>query len=264
MIKKYRKIIQTIIFIGMFIIPVMNIFEIYFIKGTFYSIDFGDIAMADPLAIFQAILSSKHINTTMLVSVVIPLLIVLILGRVWCSWGCPYYFIIESIDWVKKKLKIKIKKPTYTERLPQKTNIFRFLFLISGIFLMGVSGIPLLNLISAPGIISSQALVLVKFHYLTFEAVFILILIILEFFYFRFWCRFFCPQGSFLSLFRWHKGLKVVKLNEDCSNCLSCIRTCPMLLNPMNEGSNLLCHNCGDCIDACPDNKTIDTLRFRF
>ncbi len=264
MIRRYRKFVQTIVFIGMFIVPILNILEIYFIKGTFYSIDFGDIAMADPLAILQAIVSSKHINTTMIISVVIPLLLVLLLGRVWCSWGCPYYYTIEFLDWIKKKFKIKNLKPFYHEKLPHKTNTIRFVFLILGLFVMGISGIPLLNLISAPGIISSQALVLVKFHYLTFEAIFILLLIFFELFYFRFWCRYFCPQGSFLSLFRWSKGLKVVKVKDSCSNCLSCVKSCPMLLNPMKEGDNLLCHNCGDCIDACPDNKKSETLKFRF
>ena len=264
MIKRYRKLVQSIIFIGIFVIPILNILEIYFIKGTFYSIDFGDVAIADPLAILQAILASKQATLTMLASVVLPIMIVLFLGRVWCSWACPYYFIAEFVDWVRKKLKLKQIKPSYNTSTPHKTNLIRFGFLIFGIFAMGISGIPLLNLISAPGIISSQALVLLKFHYITFEAIFIIILIILEFFYFRFWCRFFCPQGTFLSIFRWNKGLKVLKVREECSNCLSCIRSCPMLLNPMEEGDNTLCHNCGDCIDACPDNKKIDTLKFRF
>jgi len=263
MIKKYRKTIQFIIFVGMFVVPILNILEVYFIKGTFYSIDIGDIAIADPLAIFQAIISSRYINTTMFISVILPILLMLLLGRVWCSWGCPYYFIVEGLDYIKKKLKMKNNKPSYNEHLPHKTNSIRYGFLIIGALVMGISGIPLLNLISAPGIISSQALVLVKFHYLTFEIFFILILFILEFFYFRFWCRYFCPQGTFLSLFRWKKGLKVVKVKDDCSNCLSCIRSCPMLLNPMKEADNSLCHNCGDCIDICPDNKKTPTLKFR-
>jgi len=91
MIKKWRKTVQIIVFTGMFVIPILNIFEITFIKGTFYSIDFGDIAIADPLAIFQAIMSSKTINIVMLASLAIPILLMLLLGRVWCSWMCPYY-----------------------------------------------------------------------------------------------------------------------------------------------------------------------------
>ncbi|MCX8083802.1 MAG: 4Fe-4S binding protein [Calditerrivibrio sp.] len=263
MLRKYRRIVQLIIFLGMFIVPVLNIFEIYFIKGTFYSIDIGDIAIADPLAILQAIISSKTVTVTMLVSVLLPLLMMLVLGRVWCSWMCPYYFIVEILDALKIKLGFKYDKPKYHPSLPHKTNTYRFLLLLLFIFLSGIAGIPLLNLISAPGIISSQALVLVKFHYITFEAFFILVLLILELFYFRFWCRFFCPQGIFLSVFKFSKGLRIAKVKDLCSNCLSCVAACPMILNPMKEGNNFLCHNCGDCIDACPDNKKADTLKFR-
>lgn len=263
MIKKYRRMIQIIVFAGIFIIPVLNIFEITFIKGTFYSLDIGDIAMADPFAIFQAFLVSRQISLGMVVSIVIPLLLMFILGRVWCSWICPYYLMAEFVEYFVKKFNLKLNRPKYNRNLPNKTNFVRFIFLIIGIVFAGISGIPLLNLISAPGVISSQALVLLKFHYITFEIIFIIILLILEFFYFRFWCRFFCPQGSFLSIFRSKSSLRVEKMVDNCSNCLICIKSCPMILNPMEEGLNPLCHNCGDCVDACPDNKKIETLKFR-
>jgi len=109
---------------------------------------------------------------------------------------------VEFIPFIKRKLKIKSKPVKYNENLPHRTNKIRFLTIVFAIFIAGIAGIPLLNLVSAPGIISSQALVLIKFHYLTFEIVFIVILLFLEFFYPKFWCRFFCPQGIFLSLFR--------------------------------------------------------------
>jgi ferredoxin-type protein NapH len=263
-IRKYRFIIQLITFIAIFIIPYLNILEIYFIKGTFYSIDIGDVAMADPLAILQAIMSSKHINMLMIASVIIPLLLMIILGRVWCSWFCPYYFVVEILEKLRKLIGLKPLKPKYNESIPPKTNLIRFIFLIVGLIITGIAGIPLLNLISAPGIISSQALVFVKFHYLTFEMVFILLLLIIEFlFIYKFWCRFFCPTGTFLSLFKWKKGLHIEKIEQDCSMCLSCIRSCPMALNPMTEGNNSLCNNCGDCVDACPDNKKTRTLKFK-
>lgn len=263
MIKKYRRVVQIIVFAGMFLIPILNIFEITFIKGTFYSLDIGDIAMADPFAIFQAFLVSRELTLVMLFSIIIPILMMFIIGRIWCSWMCPYYLITEFIEYLCKKFNLKLNRPNYNRNLPNQTNLVRFIFLIIGVVFVGISGIPLLNLISAPGVISSQALVLLKFHYITFEIIFILILLVLEFFYFRFWCRLFCPQGTFISIFRSKKGLRVEKLVENCSNCLNCIRSCPMIINPMKDGLNYLCHNCGDCIDACPDNKKGETLKFR-
>ncbi|MGA1846269.1 4Fe-4S binding protein [Deferribacter abyssi] len=262
-ITKYRRLTQTIVFIIMFLTPLLNIVGINFIKGTFYSLDVGDIAIADPLAIFQAFLVSKLFVLTMFISIIIPILLMLILGRVWCSWMCPYHFLVELLYSLRARLKIKNTLKSFNKT--NKVNIFRFTFLICGLFITGVAGIPLLNLISAPGIISSQALVLIKFHYFTYEIVFVIFLLIIEAILGSFfWCRYFCPTGSFLSIFRTKKGLHIKKIKEDCSNCLRCIKSCPMGINPMTEGSNYLCHNCGKCVDVCPDNKKEDTLTFRF
>lgn len=260
-IKTARKTVQWIVFTGMFVVPILNILEIYFIKGTFYSIDIGSLAMADPLAVFQAFLASGTFDFLMLASLIVPALLVLIFGRIWCSFFCPYYLVTELIEPVRKKL--GLKKPDYSADKLSRTNIFRFGFFIFGIFIMGISGIPLLNLISAPGIISSQALVLVKFHYLTFEVIFILILLILELFFYRFWCRLFCPTGTFLSLIGKNRLMNVKKLIPDCSMCKSCIRVCPMLINPMEDGKSYACNNCGECVDACPDNSKKDTLKMK-
>ncbi|HCW93034.1 MAG TPA: nitrate reductase [Flexistipes sinusarabici] len=261
----YRRIVQLIVLIGIFVIPLLNILEIYFIKGTFYSIDVGDVAMADPLAVFQSVITSETINTVMLISVIIPVLLAMFFGRVWCSWFCPYHFLVEMLQKLRNLLKLKSKKPEYSENLVNRSNRIRLLFLLIGLFITGIAGIPLLNLISAPGIISSQALVLVKFHYFTFEIVFILFLLIMEFFFFYFfWCRLLCPTGIFLSLIDRKKAMKVTKIQPECSMCKSCIKSCPMVIDPMNEGKNPLCHNCGICIDACPDNKKRNTLRFKF
>ncbi|MCD8567410.1 MAG: hypothetical protein LRY50_03340, partial [Geovibrio sp.] len=113
------------------------------------------------------------------------------------------------------------------------------------------------------GVHARQALVLVKFHYVTFELVFILALIIAELVLFPFfWCRLFCPTGTFLSLFKSERGMHLKRTADGCSMCGSCRKVCPMGLDPVTDGSSLLCHNCGDCIDACPDNRKKETLRF--
>ncbi|MBC7196490.1 MAG: 4Fe-4S binding protein [Deferribacterales bacterium] len=124
-IKSIRRSIQIFVFLLMFIVPVLNIFEIYFIKGTFYSIDVGSIAMADPLAVFQAIIASKSFTLTMLASIIIPIMLLLIFGRIWCSYMCPYYFITEMIEGLRKKLRIKTKKPKYPKEHLYKTKVIR-------------------------------------------------------------------------------------------------------------------------------------------
>lgn len=263
----YRRSAQLLTLLAIFIIPLLNLYEITFVKGTFYSMDIGDVALADPLAIFQAMFTSGTTSLIMLASLVVPVFLVVLFGRVWCSWFCPYYLLTEAVAWGRNRLAVVGITPftsAYREGSTSRQNIIRYLVLGSGLLLAGIAGIPLLNLVSAPGIISSQALILVKFRTLTFELTFILLILFLEFFFLKYWCRLFCPTGSFLSLFQGRRGLKVSKLQLKCSGCHTCIRSCPMQINPMTEGENPMCHNCGVCIDACPDNQQRPTLRFRF
>lgn len=263
-IKTLRRITQTAVVAAIFIIPLLNVWELYFIKGTFYSMDIGDAAMADPLAVFQSMLASGRINAYMLGSLVIPMALMLLLGRVWCSWFCPYYLLSEMTERLRKLFRLKSIKPKYDEKTAERQGRVRYIFLLAGLLIMSIIGVPVLNLISAPGVISSQALVLVKFGYVTFEMFFIIVLFILEFFFYRFWCRYFCPTGTFLSFFRIKRGMTVRKVKDECSGCMSCVRACPMMINPMTMGESQHCNNCGDCVDACPDNKKTDTLKFTF
>ena len=263
-IQPLRRTAQLLTLAAIFIIPLLNVFEITFIKGTFYSMDIGDVALADPLAIFQAFLTSRSFNLFMLTSVVIPLFIVIIFGRIWCSWFCPYYLLTEMVGKIRSRLGLESNAPAWQEGSSSRQNMTRFTVLGAGLLLVGIAGIPILNLISAPGVISSQALVLVKFHSLTFEIAFILAILVLEFFFFKYWCRLICPTGSFLSLLQGKRGIRVTKVEADCSQCKTCIESCPMRVDPMTEGDNPMCHNCGLCVDNCPDNRRRPTLKFRF
>ncbi|PLX71385.1 MAG: nitrate reductase [Denitrovibrio sp.] len=263
-IKTMRRTAQILTLAAIFIIPFMNVWELYFVKGTFYSMDIGNVAIADPLAVFQSMFASGKINAYMIASLIIPIALMIFFGRIWCSWFCPYYLFAEWVESLRRKLGFRDFRPEYTKTMPSRASRVRFLFLFLGLIVMGVIGVPVLNLISAPGIISSQALVVVKFGYVTFELAIVLVILFFELFYFRYWCRFFCPTGTFLSMFRWKRGMAVQKVRNDCSKCHSCIKSCPVIINPMTEGESLHCNNCGDCIDACQDNLNKQTIKFTF
>lgn len=261
--KLFRKIVQLLFFLLMFVIPILNLAEIYFIKGTYISLDIGSLAISDPLAVLQAIFLSHDVQAVMLASVAIPIAIVLLLGRVWCSWACPYYLILDGMEYLRKKLHLKSLKPDYNKNNLTKSNFVRYALLLVGFIIVGIAGIPLLYLISPPSIISSQMVMLVKYFTLTAEFIILPIILILEFFFFyRFWCRYFCPTGTLLSLFRIKKGLHV-EYYGNCSNCLRCVKVCPMVLDPRKDGESSQCHNCGDCVANCLDNEKKDTLKFK-
>ena len=184
---------------------------------------------------------------------------------------CPYHLVIDVTCWLRDKLKASALRNTERESLtiPRSfsANTVRFGFLMLGTMAAGAVGIPVLNYFSAPGIMSTEAMIFVKKHTVSIEFGFIAILLLVEFALApRFWCRLFCPTGTFLSLFRARFTLHVrTEIKSPRSACCKenyCTAACPMGLSPFREGENLLCTNCGRCIDECRANDGPGKLRF--
>jgi MauM/NapG family ferredoxin protein len=71
----------------------------------------------------------------------------------------------------------------------------------------------------------------------------------------RFWCRYLCPLGAFLSLIS-PLGIFKRRVSDECNECLKCQKVCPMgaiVENP--RGTHLHeCIQCRTCAKVCPQN----------
>jgi ferredoxin-type protein NapH len=261
MLRYNRLIIRLLAFSFMFVIPLLNLYEIYSITGTFYAINIGGLGIADPSAILQSVFSTGTITIPLLTAALFPVLLCLLLGRVWCGWLCPFHLLSDGIhkfrNYFTKNRRIFLHSPL-------RANLTRFGFLLMGTAVAGALSLPILNYFNAPGIISTEAMILVKERWFSIEIVLIITILILELTFLpRFWCRLFCPTGAVLSLFRAPFGLRVeTDMKNPKKPCCSehyCEHTCPMGLDPYKESNDLLCTNCGKCIQACASGR----LRFR-
>ena len=260
--QKIRKISQIFFLLLIVVIPILNLMEIYFFNGSFISLTVGNLAISDPLAVFQAIFLSHKIVPLMLISILIPILIVIFFGRVWCSYACPYFLMTELIDKIKNKLNIKNTRNKNINT--NRQNIIRYGLLLTGFIIIGILGVPLLYLISPPSVISTQMIMIIKHLRFTSEVIILLSILIVEiFFIYRFACRYLCPTGTLLSLFQFKNfGLKVKHIGS-CSECNACIKECPLMLDPKTDGNSKQCNNCGICVDSCKDNLKQKTLFFK-
>ena len=150
------------------------------------------------------IISSFSADRILLLSMVIPVALAFIFGRIFCGWVCPQNFISEAFDIIHDSLKVKDIQSISIG----KTALCHYAPLLASAPLLGF---PVANLISAPGIISVQVL---KYFYegvRGFELGLIGIIILSEVFIIRRgWCNYICPVGSFLGIFRFKRTMKVI------------------------------------------------------
>ena len=252
-IPRLRKRVQILTIILVVLVPILNKKGITLVTGSLYSLAIGPIWITDPLIGFQAILTTMKADTTLLLSLVLPVVLALALGRVFCGWACPQNTISELVDLAA--MKFGRKRP-----LGKRTTAFpRYGILAAVLIGSPLLGIPLASLLSAPGIISVQVAKLIYEGIVGLELGLIAVIVLFEFFLVRRgWCNYLCPVGSFLGIFRFKKTLKVVFAEnavQVCGKCLACVDACGLGLNPMEGGIYPQCHNCGECISACETMK---------
>lgn len=262
-IKALRRTAQISTLLLISAVPLLNKKGITVITGSLYSLSIDGIWITDPLSGFQVIISSFSADRIFLLSMLIPVALALIFGRIFCGWICPQNTISEIFDLIQEKLKIK--------RLFNPARSAKPRYAIMTLLLISVPllGFPAANLISAPGIISVQ---ISKYFYegiVGLELGLIGIILLSEVFLVRRgWCNYICPVGSFLGIFRFKRTMKVVyteDIEHICGKCMECITACQLGLNPMAGKIYPLCHNCGDCIATCEKIKTSGKpLSFKF
>ena len=243
-------------------IPLLNLRGINVLAGSLYSLAIGPVWITDPLSGLQVFMTTLTADTTLLLSMSLPVAFALVFSRVFCGWMCPQNLLSEIVDYLQSKVGFERPIKLHSTALP------RYAVLVIILVLTLIAGFPAANLISAPGIISVQISEYVMAGAVGVELALIGAIILFEFFVLRrAWCNYICPVGGFLGIFRTAKTLKVIyqRDTDQCIKCGACVKACQLGLNPMGERIYPLCHNCGDCIAACERAAgKSNPLSFRF
>jgi len=250
-----RRIIQISTVIFIFIVPLLNKAGINHITGTFYSISVGNLDIVDPALMLQTILLTKQIFFPLLLAGLIPLIITLLLGKVFCSWVCPFNLLAEFADRLRRIIRPGSVKVHNNNPKPH----YYWLVFGSIIMLVAILGVPIISFISMPGLITGQVADLIFAGVVGFEILLVIVILLLEIFIAtRFWCKYACPVGATLALFRFKNTLKIKFTASKCvcstNTILKCNAACPLQLDPRNPGIYPYCYNCGECVDACRHN----------
>jgi polyferredoxin len=213
------------------------------------------------------------------VSIVIPLMIfvllVTVLGRVWCGWLCPIGFLQDILIKIRKRLGIPYSDVSPKTTMVLNQSSYVILFLISflsfsvGVTFLGVNNffsraeLPF-EMVAPPRPITVSVQQVIGWESwnaaIPIPAIFVAILIIaLSFKVRHFWCRI-CPAGAMMSFLNRRALVSIQKNGTKCTKCRACLRACPMDIEEIYEEkekdnvTNGTCIHCYRCVELCPED----------
>lgn len=234
-------------------------------RGGPWSMQLAGISMTDPLAGAESIIARKKVVKVLAVSLILPIVVTLILGRVFCSWICPVGFLLELTDKLRRPLRFLEIKP---RNIPFARST-KFILLAVGLTMTAFLSVPVLAYVYPPAIFNREVhdFVFAIFDRaeigqfglsiagLTWMSLLLLGIALFEILVSRrWWCRYLCPGGALYALLGVVRPIRVKLKLDQCTRCTDCVVACPMGLNPMENKMGIDCDNCGACISSCHDD----------
>ena len=229
--------------------------------GTNWSSTFAGVQGADPILVgAHALRAGGDFEPALLLGLLVPLLVALLFGKVFCSHLCPMRTLFELGQLIRGGL-LRLGVPLPHLRHPARFGgwilaggmaatltagvviwylLLPYLGVGAGIFLLvtastasGVLAVALgwlaVDLLVAPG----------------------------------YWCHNLCPQGWLLEQLGRLAPLRLIHRpgSEPCpTSCRVCEVTCPYALSPRAQTHRPACDQCGLCVTACPKDKLVRRL----
>lgn len=236
------------------------------LRGGPWSAEVLGLSLTDPLAAAESALASRAVPWVLVAGVLVPLILTLLLGRVFCSWICPMGFFLELGDKLRAVLRFLELRP----RDVKGARSTKYVLLVGGLLASFVVGLPILGAIYPPAVIGREAHDLVFGFYdraehgdfsvggwfsgLSVMSFLLLAILVFELLVARrWWCRYVCPGGGLYSLLGALRPIRVARSQQRCTSCGVCNAVCPMALRPMQDKTGPECDNCGVCISNCGD-----------
>lgn len=230
---KIRLLINFLSLLSLLIFPVLNLLKMDFANGNFYIWGHYTTNWTEP-AIWTFILWMALYAITFVINY--------FYGRFFCGFICTEGWLIRAVKvlydrWYRKGNKLRFNLTVFV------LNTVLTLILLNWVVDLSVLFKPYHP---AFFIVSFITYGLIGLNYLAIG------------FLRQKWCRYFCPIGLYTEVFNQKMKIRVTYDKDTCTECLECVRACPVALDPRKLHEELdttsglkACYICGKCVDAC-------------
>lgn len=242
--------------------------DIQILEGTLNGSRFLGFHLIDIFTTLEVFVATHHLPINMIIGTITILVVYLLIGgRSYCAWVCPYGIISEFAEKIHDTLVHKkiIKERSFNHNIKY---MFWAIFLIMSF----TSGYIVFETFNVVGILSR-----VIVYGWSIGLIWVVAVLLVEIFYSRrAWCKYICPVGTTYGFIGWASATKV-QWNDNCDHCMVCHDVCfehhildltrakydkyrkenNIKTQYVNSGD---CTMCGRCIDVCHS----DALEFNF
>ncbi len=242
--------------------------DIQILEGTLNGSRFLGFHLIDIFSTMQIYLATYHLHINIVIGTVTIIIVYLIIGgRTYCSWVCPYGLISEIGEKVHNYLVSKkvIKSREFDHRV-------RYIFWAIFLTLSFTSGYMVFETFNVVGILSR----FIAYGWSVALAWVLAVFLLEVFFSRRAWCRYLCPIGTTYGMLGPISATRI-EWNDSCDHCMVCHDVCfeNQVLDltkakyaKENEEKGIKkafvtgadCTLCGRCVDVCHE----DALNFEF
>lgn len=192
------------------------------------------------------IAKTYYSNTVLLIG---TLVLVLVVGRIFCGWICALGTMQDIPTFFIKKRK---KIPEY---LDNYLIYVKYIVLITIIYFTWKTGTLVVNPYDPFAAYSHipAGIESVISEYL-WGLILLLLIIASSLKYDRLFCKYLCPLGAFYAIISKISIFKIKRKVSSCISCKKCDRSCPANLTISNKESVKIenCYSCMKCVDGCP------------
>ena len=224
------------------------------VKGTTWSATVSGYKISDPLAVVGQVSAGLEIYPPFLLAALIPVIVTLMFGRIFCGWICPATLLYELntnlAAWLHR-VGLPVGNRHFDRRL-------KYLVLGAGVILSMITGSVLFAAVYPPAIIGREIYYAIALGGFGAGAVFFVLTLLFDLLVARRgFCRYVCPGGALYSLLGRYRVLRIQRKVETCNDCAKCTAVCEFALNPMRDGFGQECNNCTACIAVCPTDALV-------